>query len=70
MKYGKLIIQPDTGRLDIKFSPAHFYGELHCGECFDVKVNRKWIPTRIEMGEDWFLVGVNVTELVGLEVRI
>ena len=28
------------------------------------------VPTRIEMGRDWYLVGVDVDDLVGLIVRI
>lgn len=70
MKKGILTIKSDNNRMDIRFPNGESYGGLHCGECFDVKVNGKWVPTRIEMGEDWFLVGVNITDLVGLEVRI
>ena len=36
----------------------------------DVKINGRWVPTRIEMGNDWYLVGVDVDNLVGLIVRI
>lgn len=47
-----------------------FYGGLHCGECFDVKVKNVWVPVRIEMGDDWYLVGLNVSRLDGLRVRM
>ena len=47
-----------------------FYGGLHCGECFDVKVKDVWVPVRIEMGDDWYLVGLNVSRLDGLRVRM
>lgn len=45
-------------------------GGLHCGTCMDVLVGGKWKPTRIEMGEDWYLVGIRTDELAGLRVRI
>ena len=57
-------------RDDIRFDLESFYGGLHCGECFDVKVKDIWIPVRIEMGDDWYLVGLNVSRLDGLRVRM
>ena len=35
---------------------------LHCGQCLDVLVDNKWIPSRIEMAwtkdeDSWYLVG-------------
>ena len=53
-----------------KFDLRDYLGGLHCGQCFDVKLGGKWIPTRIEMGEDWYLVGIKVHDLRGLVVRI
>ncbi len=70
MKKGILTINLDNKRMDIRFPSGELYGGLHCGECLDVKINGRWIPTRIEMGDDWFLVGVNTNDLIGLEVRI
>lgn len=70
MKQGVLVPQRGSDRLDIRFSLSEYYGGLHCGETFDVKVNGKWIPTRIEMGRDWYLVGIKTDDLVGLVVRI
>lgn len=57
-------------RYDIRFDLESFYGGLHCGECFDVKVKNVWVPVRIEMGDDWYLVGLNVSRLDGLRVRM
>ena len=37
---------------------------------FDVKVKNVWVPVRIEMGDDWYLVGLNVSRLDGLRVRM
>jgi hypothetical protein len=33
-------------------------------------VGGKWKPTRIELGESWYLVGVRAADLNGLRVRI
>ena len=62
--------QRDTGRMDSRFSPNNYYGGLQCGETLDVKINGRWVSTRIEMGNDWYLVGVDTDDLVGLIVRI
>lgn len=70
MKNGVLVPQCDSGRMDIRFSDTVYYGGLHCGETFDVKINGKWVPTRIEFEAQWYLVGVDVDDLVGLRVRI
>lgn len=45
-------------------------GGLHCGETFDVMVGGRWRPTRIEMAENWYLVGIHADDLSGLRVRI
>ena len=70
MKIGTLVLQRDIGRMDIRFSLNDYYGGLHCGETFDVKINGRWVSTRIEMGNDWYLVGIDTDDLVGLIVRI
>lgn len=70
MKQGVLVRQHGSDRMDIRFSLSEYYGGLHCGETFEVKINGKWVPTRIEMGMEWFLVGVKTDDLVGLIVRI
>lgn len=70
MKQGVLIEDPNTGRMDIRFDLDDYYGGLHCGTTMDVLIHDEWIPTRIEMGEDWYLVGVKVGRLPGLTVRI
>ena len=37
----------------------------------DIEImNGRWVSTRIEMGNDWYLVGVDTDDLVGLIVRI
>lgn len=70
MRVGILVTQIESGRLDVCFQNNEYYGGLHCGQTMDVKINQKWIPTRIEMDEDWYLVGVDTGNIVGLTVRI
>ena len=67
---GTLFFDPESGRYDIRFGMDSFYGGLHCGECFEVKVNNTLVPVRIEMGDDWYLVGLPVAKLSGLTVRM
>ena len=57
MKQGALIFDEQADRYDIRFDLADYYGGLHCGETFDVMVGGRWKPTRIELAEDWYLVG-------------
>lgn len=68
-KQGALIYDEESGRYDIRYGLEDYYGGLHCGEPFDVLVGGKWKPTRIEMGTDWYLVGVRTPSLSGLRVR-
>ena len=56
-KKGTLQYDRESGRFDIHFDDGKCYGGLHCGECLDVRLNEVWVPTRIEMSEDWYLVG-------------
>lgn len=69
-RIGTLIYDPSMERFDIRFGIESYYGGLHCGEYFDVKVKDAWIPVRIEMDEDWYLVGLPKTSLSGLTVRM
>lgn len=72
MRQGSLFFDRQSGRYDIRFDLTDFYGGLHCGECFDVCVDGKWNPTRIEMNmeQNWYLVGINTDNLNGLLVRM
>lgn len=67
---GVLIYDEKSGRYDIRLSLNSYYGGLHCGECMDVLIGRRWIPTRIEFSEHWYLVGIKTDQLSGLRVRI
>ena len=68
-RQGTLIYDEESGRYDIRFSLERYYGGLHCGECFDVLIGSRWVPTRIEMDDRWYLVGVKTDQLAGLRVR-
>lgn len=70
MRQGVLVPDLESGRIDIRFGLEEYYGGLHCWTTMDVNINGKWVPTRIEMGDDWYLVGVKTDSLPGLTVRI
>ena len=70
MKQGALIFNELTDRYDIRFDLADYYGGLHCGECLEVFTGGKRKPTRIEYGDNWYLVGIRAEDLSGLLVRI
>jgi hypothetical protein len=69
MKQGVLVYDKSTDRMDVRFDVDEFYGDLHCGTTMDVYIGR-WIPLRIEYGDNWFLVGIRSNDLVGLRARI
>ena len=69
-KQGVLIYDDVIGRMAIRFGPLDYYGGLHSGERLEVLLDREWIPTRIDLGEFWYLKGVKLFRLNGLIVRI
>jgi len=70
MRRGALTVDAESGRMDIRFGLEEYYGGLHCGECMEVLIDGEWIPTRIEMGDGWYLAGIGTDNLMGLQVRI
>ncbi len=70
VRVGNLFYDAESGRYDIRFGMDSYYEGLHCGECFDVKVEDTWVPVRIEMDDEWYLVGLPNVRLDGLTVRI
>jgi len=70
MKQGALIFNKLMDRYDIRFDLADYYGGLHCGQCFDVMIHSRWVPTRIEYDNGWYLVNIRIDDLSGLRVRI
>lgn len=72
MKQGKLFYDKECGRFNFNYKEdgiEHDYGGIHCGEVFEFHLNGKWVPARVEMDEDWYLVGLPGLKLEGLEVR-
>lgn len=73
MKQGTLFYDKDSGRYNFHYKDEdgdeRDYGGIHCGEVFDFKLNGVWIPARVEMADSWYLVGLSVLKLDGLEVR-
>ena len=63
MRQGVLIYDHDTDRMDIRFDLDDYYGGLHCGTSMEVFVNNKWVPTRIEINDQWYLVGIKTGNL-------
>ena len=45
--------------------------DLHCGDCFQVRLDQAWVDTRIELsGRDgWYLYGLPGLLLDGLQAR-
>lgn len=70
MRKGILVYDAESDRMDIRFESGDYYGGLHCGEPMEVAINNDWIPTRIEMHSHWYLVGIQIDNIVGLIVRI
>lgn len=75
LRIGNLFFDQESERYDIRYKcsltgASAFYGGLHCGECFEVEVPGAWIPVRIELGSEWYLVGLPNVRLDGLTVRI
>ena len=69
-KQGVLIYDDVIDRMDIRFGPLDYYSGLHCGERLEVLLDGELIPTKIELGEFWYLKGVKLIKLNGLIVRI
>ena len=55
MREGVLVYDHESGRMDIRFDLLDYYGGLHCGEKLEVKIGDVWVPTRIELGDFWYL---------------
>lgn len=70
MRTGILAYDPSTDRLDVLYADGHRYGGLHCGDTMEALINGEWISTRIEYADDWYLIGIPLESLSGLQVRI
>ena len=56
---GRLGYNSDNDRYGLLVSDLWEHIGFHCGECLEVKVDDKWVKTRMEMNIDrkWYLVG-------------
>lgn len=70
MKQGVIVQPSGLDCLDIRFDLDEYYGGLHCGQCFDVLAHGRWLPTRLEKEDRWYLVGIPVENLIGIRIRI
>ena len=58
---GALFYDKESRRYDIRFGIDSVYGGLHCGDCFDLKVDNAWVPARIEIEEEFVKAYQRVT---------
>lgn len=81
MKKGYLKYNESTRRFHFWLADPRGYWypdiPLHCGDCFDVKIDGVWRSTRIEAGggsepEAYYLVGTNLhgLQLEDIEARM
>ena len=60
---GRLVYNSENGRYGLLVSDLWEHIGFHCGECLEVKVDEKWVKTRMEMDIDrkWYLVDTPYT---------
>lgn len=60
---GRLGYNSENGRYGLLISDLWEHTGFHCGECLEVKVDDKWVKTRMEMDSDrnWYLVDTPYT---------
>ena len=60
---GRLGYNSENGRYGLLISDLWEHTGFHCGECLEVKVDDKWVKTRMEMDIDrnWYLVDTPYT---------
>lgn len=60
MKYeyisGRLGYNPANGRYGLLNGDDWLDVGFCCGECLEVLIDNKWIPTRMEMSDEWYLI--------------
>lgn len=73
MKQGTLFYDRERGRYNFYYKDedgdTHDYGGIHCGEVFEFKQNDVWVPARVEMDREWYLIGLPGLRLSRIEVR-
>jgi len=69
-KQGALFYNKIDDRYYIRFGLDSFSYELHCGDGMEVLIDNKWISTRIEKGQRWYLVDIGNYSIDSLIVRV
>ena len=69
-KTGALIFDETADRYDIRFDVNDYYGDCIAATAWRFLCGGKWKPTRMEYGDNWYLVGIRAADLSGLRVRI
>ena len=69
MREGTIFFDLWQQRIDIRFGLEEYYDGLHCGETLEVFVDWEWIPTRIELGGDWYLDGLQFARHRSFEIE-
>ena len=71
-KSGTLHYDYHRERYIVTFDDSTIYPVwLHCGDCLDVLIGKRWLTTSIEMDwkYGWYLTSTEQTDLEGLRVR-
>jgi|SRR5690554_291767 len=50
-----LAYEADSDRWHV-YNGDEYYCPVHCGECFGLKVEGRYIPVRMEPGNDWYVI--------------
>jgi hypothetical protein len=60
IREGRLLFDADTERWEV----WNVYNEpeaVHCGESFEKKVGNEFLPCRVEMDSDWYVIFRNTS---------
>lgn len=69
-KLSVLVYRKKYDRMFVRSSLKDYSGPLHCGQTLDVLIDDEWVPTRLEFGRRWYLVGIDTIDINGLIVKI
>jgi len=59
-KEGRLLYSRQKNRWDVHGVYDKPMG-LHCGECFEIQVGQSYLPCRIELDKEWFVIFTHST---------
>lgn len=70
MNEGRLCYNAENQRYGLIIHGEWLIDGFHCGDTLEISIDGKWQPTRIEFGEDWYLVGFEGVVLYDLKARV